>query len=381
VSCWSDIQGTHAPHSSFPIPPRPRSLSWFPSVVRGAPSFVPCWFVVVPFIVDGPHRSFVAPFVCCGGPPFIRRGLSPLVHSSVVAPCPPLPSLWFVLGGDAAVSTRDPPCEQWLTSVGAGAGLSFGLPCPVALRSTPQAEARGHGAGAGAAVPLCWAVIRPPLPCLCLPLPSPDRHRVMVCDDVAISTCDPPCEQWLVVGEQVLVGVQLVVVVVMQWPWAFHPPSRLWLSSSPRPICCPCPCPFYGPHTPPSTLRAVARSGGGRCWVVFVALPLVPVILVVPIPAAPHFHPTSSGSWWQFGMLLCWQAWCRSATGRSEATWRGNGGCGVHTRQVSLCRGLPAPFIRHLPFVHCPLSIVLHSSLFIVRPSSFIVCLLRGRGV
>jgi hypothetical protein len=201
---------------------------------------VPPSFVVEPL----PH-SWWSPLHCCG--------LSPLVRSSVVAPCPPLPSLWFVLGGDAAISTRDPPCEQWLASVGAGAGLLFGLPCPVALRSTPQAEARGRGAGAGAAVPSCWAVICPPLPCLCLPLPSPDCCRVVVCDDVAVSTHDPPCEQWLAVGGRVLVGVQLVVVV-MQWPWAFRPPSCLWSSSSPYPICHPRPHPFYGPHTPPSTL-------------------------------------------------------------------------------------------------------------------------------
>jgi hypothetical protein len=275
-----------------------------------------------------------------------------------------------VLGGDAAVSTHDPPCKQWLTSVGAGAGLSFGLPCPVALRSTPQAEARGHGAGAGAAVPLCWAVVRPPLPCLCLPLPSPDRHRVVVCDDVAISTRDPPCKQWLAVGGQVLVGVRLVVVV-MQWPWAFHPPSCLWSSSSPRPICCPCPHPFYGPHTPPSTLRAVARSGGGRCWVMFVALPLVLVILVVPIPAAPRFHPTSSGSWWQFGMLLCWQTWHRSATGRSEAMWRGNGGLwGAYQVGIPL-QGSPST-LRPSSALH-PSSIVLHSSFFIVHCLSFVI--------
>jgi len=30
-----------------------------------------------------------------------------------------------VVGGDVAVSTRDPPCEQWLAGLGAGARLSF----------------------------------------------------------------------------------------------------------------------------------------------------------------------------------------------------------------------------------------------------------------
>jgi hypothetical protein len=81
------------PRSSFPIPPRPRSLSWFSSVIGGAPSFVPCWFVVVPFVVDDPHHLFVAPFVCCGGPPFICRGAPPsfvvVVPPSFIVGCPP----------------------------------------------------------------------------------------------------------------------------------------------------------------------------------------------------------------------------------------------------------------------------------------------------
>jgi hypothetical protein len=115
VSCWSDIQGTHAPHSSFPVPPRPRSLSWFPSVIRGAPSFVPCLFVVVPFIVGGPCCLFVAPFMCCGGPPFVRRGGPPsfvvvppsfvVVLPSFVVGCPPHS---FVGGGPLRLSWLSP---------------------------------------------------------------------------------------------------------------------------------------------------------------------------------------------------------------------------------------------------------------------------------
>jgi hypothetical protein len=158
--------------------------------------------------------------------------------------------------------------------------------------------------------------------------------------------------------------------------WAFHLSFHLWLSSSPCPICHSRPC--SGPHTPPSTLRAVAHSGGGGCWVVFVALPLV---LIIPIPAASHFHPTSSGSWQQFGVLLCWQAWHRSATGRSEAMWQGNRGLwGVYQAGIPL-QGSPGTLcslssvLCHccLLFVVCPLSSILHCSLFIVCPLSFVL--------
>jgi hypothetical protein len=109
VSCWSDIQGTCAPCSSFLIPPCPRSLSWFPSVVGGAPSFVPRSFVVVPFVVGGPCHSFIAPFMCCGGPPFVRRRGPPsfivVVLPSFVMGCPPHS---FVGGGPLRLSWLSP---------------------------------------------------------------------------------------------------------------------------------------------------------------------------------------------------------------------------------------------------------------------------------
>jgi hypothetical protein len=168
--------------------------------------------------------------------------------------------------------------------------------------------------------------------------------------------------------------------------WVFRLPSCLWSSSSPCPIChpCPhphsrpCPCLCSGPHTPPSTLRAVARSGGGGFWVVFMALPL---IFVIPIPAAPCFHPTSSGLWRRFRVLFCWQVWHRSATGRSEAMWRGNGGLwGAYQA------GIPLQGVSQRPSsVICPLFVVLHSSTlsfvlrcssFVLRPSLFVVCCL-----
>jgi hypothetical protein len=141
VSCWSDVQGTRPPRSSFPVPPRPRSLSWFPSVVGGAPSFVvgcPSSFVRCgsarrrwfPSFVHCPvcalwrspfrsswvgsdvvtwrggvRSSWRPPLIRRGGPPFVRRGLSPLVRPRPRCQISP----WYS------------PCEQWLTGVLAGA--------------------------------------------------------------------------------------------------------------------------------------------------------------------------------------------------------------------------------------------------------------------
>jgi hypothetical protein len=35
-------------------------------------------------------------------------------------------SISVVVVSDVAISTHDPPCEQWLVSMEAGAGFSFG---------------------------------------------------------------------------------------------------------------------------------------------------------------------------------------------------------------------------------------------------------------
>jgi hypothetical protein len=74
-----------------------------------------------------------------------------LHHSSFVV-CRSSP----IVGGDMAISTRDPPCKQWHAGLGAGAGMSFVAWCSfmaptlpslssVHPRSTPQAVARGAG--------------------------------------------------------------------------------------------------------------------------------------------------------------------------------------------------------------------------------------------
>jgi hypothetical protein len=115
VSCWSDIQGACAHQSLFPIPPYPHSLSWFPSVVGGAPSFI---------------ISCPSSFVHCG---YVHHRWSPVIpllpHLFIMEV--PLCSLWVVpphvfvvvplicqgvvphsFCGDMASSIHKPPCEQ-----------------------------------------------------------------------------------------------------------------------------------------------------------------------------------------------------------------------------------------------------------------------------
>jgi hypothetical protein len=67
-----------------------------------------------------------------------------------------------------------------------------------------------------------------------------------------------------------------------------------------HPHSCPGPDPSSGPCTPPSTLQAVAHSGGRGCWVVVLAVVFMPAVLTVPafpMPLAPsscHPHPWCS---------------------------------------------------------------------------------------
>jgi hypothetical protein len=131
VSCWSDVQGTSPPCSSFPVPPRPRSLLWFPSVVGGAPSFIvgcPSSFVHC----GPPHSSWVVLplFVIPGHHRVMLWLLAPMIH-------PASSGLWgwgWVLGrsvvmgwhgGVAAaneinIGTHHPPREQGLAAVVVG---------------------------------------------------------------------------------------------------------------------------------------------------------------------------------------------------------------------------------------------------------------------
>jgi hypothetical protein len=114
-------------------------LLWRPSLIcHGGPPLICC---------GGPPliRCGGPPLICCGGPPLIHCGGPPFVHRGlspsfirwwwppsfvvVVPPCsfvvvPLVHRVW------CAISTRDPPCEQWLTSMGVGAGLLFSLLCP-----------------------------------------------------------------------------------------------------------------------------------------------------------------------------------------------------------------------------------------------------------
>jgi hypothetical protein len=162
---------------------------------------------------------------------------------SFVPPSPPLPVVtpWC---GDMAISTHDPPHEQWLTGLGAGAGLSF-----VVWR--------------------LWHCVHVHVSLSPSPSPSPS----------------PPCKQLLTaVGRGCCGG-------------------------------------HGGPHShlaaPLSTPRAVAHGSGWGCCggghhhrhggqpPLLSSLPILPLMVVIwpalPCPVAPAIHPTSRGSW----------AWCR----------------------------------------------------------------------
>ena len=108
-----------------------------------------------------------------------------------------------------------------------------------------------------------------------------------------------------------------------------------------------------------------------------------PVVLSSPSLVLPVSTPRAVAHGSGSGCCCAGRHGCRSSTVRSAVTWRGNGGCGVRTWWVSPCRGLPAPFIHRLPFVHCPLSFVLchcplsfvvHPLLFVLHPLLFVVC-------
>jgi hypothetical protein len=89
------------------------------------------------------------------------------LHGVRLCSNPPHPPHTHVITwcGEVAISTRNPPCKQWLAGLGVGAGLPF-----VAWRS----------------------FMLQPSP------PSPPLTVVMPwCGDVAVSTCDLPCKQWL----------------------------------------------------------------------------------------------------------------------------------------------------------------------------------------
>jgi hypothetical protein len=102
---------------------------WLAGVLAGA-SAVVCggsvvgWFRVPSLVIGcGPSRSsWWSHLHLLVVVPFVRCELSPLVRSSWWSPS-------FVMCGPplncrrwCAVSTRDPPCEQWLTGLGTGAG-------------------------------------------------------------------------------------------------------------------------------------------------------------------------------------------------------------------------------------------------------------------
>jgi hypothetical protein len=188
-------------------------------------------------------------------------------------PCPPLPppSLSFVLAGDVAVSTHNPPCEQWLTRLGPGAGLSFvawcsfvppspALPCRSCwLVMWPLAPAI-HPASSGLQAwgwVLCCHSASPSLPLPCPALPCPACWVVICC--VAFET-------WAIGAGA---GPSSPLCLLTSCHRSTHdPPHKQLLVRLGQVVC-------RSLHCPPS-----------------VVLPVVVVVVVVP----PTFHPTSSCS-------------------------------------------------------------------------------------
>jgi hypothetical protein len=194
-----------------------------------------------------PRRLFIAPFVCRGGPPFVHHGLYTLICSSVVVPsfvcCSPPHSLHMLFihrGGPPFIHHWLSPIihSSWFPSFIVGGPPSFVVGCP------PSCVRRGPSR-------LLWVV--------------PHSFH----GDVASSTCNPPCEQWL----------------------------------------------------------AAVGAGAGFCrWWGAIALLFVPLISpplvgvhlrgVVTRPLAPMNHPVSSGS-----QAWGWVLGCRSAGGGLVGGW------------------------------------------------------------
>jgi hypothetical protein len=138
---------------------------------------------------------------------------------------------------------------------------------------------------------------------------------------------------------------------------------------------CPCPHPGPGPCTSPSTLQAVAHSGGGGCWVVVpraslshASGPIIPsspsLVLPVSTPQAVA-HGGSSG--------CC----CAGRHGRHSATGWGQRQCGRVMGAYLV--GIP---LQGSPSALCTLFIIRTLSLFvphhrsILRSLSYVVCTL-----
>jgi hypothetical protein len=105
--------------------------------------------------------------------------------------------------------------------------------------------------------------------CLSYPVSCSSCHSCPMCFYPLFVVCLHAWSLSLIPRPNV-VGPPLVSIVV-------HLAPCMW--------CAPChPGPGPGPCTPPSTLQAVACSGGGGCWVVVLAVVPMPAIPVVPSP-------------------------------------------------------------------------------------------------
>jgi hypothetical protein len=86
-------------------------------------------------------------------------------------------------------------------------------------------------------------------------------------------------------------AVVLILVVV---PTCLPLAPSLWYPSS-VPIPVPVPLPLPLPLFPLWFIPSVPLTSCCHAW-----------FIVIPIPVAPHFHPMSSCSWQQFGVLWWW---------------------------------------------------------------------------
>jgi hypothetical protein len=124
------------------------------------------------------------------------------------------------------------------------------------------------------------------------------------------------------------------------------------------------------PHPPCKQLLAVEVGGSGSCsWP-------CPSSSSSPSPLLPVSTPRAVACSGGSGCCCagrCGVIWLQGGQRRRGGV---TGGCRVHTRRVSPCRGLPAPFDCRLPFVCHPSSfvVVLHPSLFVLCPSLFVLC-------
>jgi hypothetical protein len=133
-------------------------------------------------------------------------------------------------------------------------------------------------------------------------IPSPIHHAIpvpcVVTPHLSFTCACGPCPWFPVPMLLVPPSFSLFGPCHLSFPCMWCAPSPSWSWS-------------WSLH-PPSTLQAVACSGGGGvlgCGSGHSPHASCFHHPIIPIPGAPCFHPMSSCLWQRFGMLLCWQTW------------------------------------------------------------------------